>query len=51
MGETAKRAAVATLVVIAIVAAALALWKLKVVLALIFLGMTIAAACDPESNG
>jgi predicted PurR-regulated permease PerM len=47
LGETAKRAAVATLVVIAIVAAALALWKLKVVLALIFLGMTIAAAMRP----
>jgi predicted PurR-regulated permease PerM len=44
IGDTAKRAAVATLVVIAIVAAALALWKLKVILALVFLGITIAAA-------
>jgi predicted PurR-regulated permease PerM len=47
MGNTAKRAAVATLVVIAIVAAALALWKLRVILALIFLGITIAAAMRP----
>jgi predicted PurR-regulated permease PerM len=47
MKETAKRAAVATLVVIGIVAAALALWKLKLVIALIFLGMTIAAAMRP----
>src|SRR5919197_4921834 len=47
MGETAKRAAVATLVVIAMVAGALALWKLKVVIALVFLGITIAAAMRP----
>jgi predicted PurR-regulated permease PerM len=47
LGDTAKRAAVATLVVIAIVAAALALWKLKVILALVFLGVTIAAAMRP----
>jgi hypothetical protein len=44
IGDTAKRAAVATLVVIAVVAAALALWKLKLILALVFLGITIAAA-------
>ena len=47
MKETAKRAAVATLVVIALVAAALALWKLKLVLALVFLGIIIAAAMRP----
>src|SRR2546421_582479 len=47
MKETAKRAAVATLVVIALVVAALALWKLKVVLALVFLGIIIAAAMRP----
>jgi predicted PurR-regulated permease PerM len=47
VGDTAKRAAVATLVVIAIVATALALWKLKVIIALIFLGVTIAAAMRP----
>jgi predicted PurR-regulated permease PerM len=47
IGGTAKRAAISTLVVIAIVAAALALWKLKVIIALIFLGVTIAAAMRP----
>src|ERR671937_1396327 len=47
MKDTAKRAAVATLVVIGIVAVALALWKLRLVIALIFLGMTIAAAMRP----
>jgi predicted PurR-regulated permease PerM len=47
LGDTAKRAAVATLVVIAIVASALALWKLKVIIALVFLGVTIAAAMRP----
>ena len=51
MGETAKRTAVATLVVIAIVAAALALWKLKVVIALVFLGVIIAAAMRPGVEG
>src|SRR5437588_3201577 len=47
MKETAKRAAVATLIVIALVAVALALWKLKLVLALVFLGIIIAAAMRP----
>ena len=47
MKETAKRAAVATLVVLAIVAAALALWKLKLVIALLFLGFIVAAAMRP----
>jgi predicted PurR-regulated permease PerM len=47
MTETAKRTAVATLVVLAIVALALALWKLKLVIALIFLGVIIAAAMRP----
>ena len=47
MVGTAKRAAIATLVVIGIVVAALALWKLKVVLALVFLGVIIAAAIRP----
>jgi predicted PurR-regulated permease PerM len=45
--ETAKRVALATLVVIAIVAAALALWKLKLVIALVFLGFILAAAMRP----
>jgi predicted PurR-regulated permease PerM len=47
MGETAKRSAIATLVVLAIVATALALWKLKLVLALVFLGFIVAAAMRP----
>lgn len=44
MKQTAQRTALATLVVIALVAAALALWKIKLVIALVFLGMIIAAA-------
>jgi predicted PurR-regulated permease PerM len=47
MKETAKRAALATLVVITLVAAALALWKLKLVIALVFLGFILAAAMRP----
>jgi predicted PurR-regulated permease PerM len=47
MNETAKRVALATIVVIAIVASALALWKLKLVLALVFLGVILAAAMRP----
>ena len=47
MRETAKRTALATLVVIALVAVTLALWKLKLVIALIFLGFILAAAMRP----
>jgi predicted PurR-regulated permease PerM len=47
MAETARRTAVATLIVIGLVATALALWKLKLILALLFLGFTIAAAMRP----
>jgi predicted PurR-regulated permease PerM len=47
MGSTAKRAAVATLVAGGILVLALALWKVKVVIALFFLGMIIAAAMRP----
>jgi predicted PurR-regulated permease PerM len=47
MRETAKRTAVAALVVLGIVALALALWKLKLVIALIFLAVIIAAAMRP----
>ena len=47
MRETAKRAFVAALVVVAVVAAAIALWKLKLVIALLFLGFIIAAAMRP----
>ena len=47
MKETAKRAALGTLIVIALVAAALALWKLKLVIALVFLGFILAASMRP----
>jgi predicted PurR-regulated permease PerM len=47
MKETAQRVALSTLIVIAIVAAALALWKLKLVLALVFLAFILAAALRP----
>jgi predicted PurR-regulated permease PerM len=47
MTQTAKRAFIATLVVVATVAAALALWKLKLILALLFLGFIVAAAMRP----
>jgi predicted PurR-regulated permease PerM len=48
MREIAQRVALATLIVIAIVAAALALWKLKLVLALVFLAFILAAALRPS---
>jgi predicted PurR-regulated permease PerM len=47
VSEIAKRVALGTLIVIAIVAAALALWKLKLVIALVFLGFILAAAMRP----
>jgi len=47
MQDTARRALVATLVAVAVVAVALALWKLKLVIALVFLGFVIAAAMRP----
>jgi predicted PurR-regulated permease PerM len=47
MAGTARRAAIATLVAVAIVASALALWKLRLLLALIFLGFIVAAAMRP----
>ncbi|HEX5448921.1 MAG TPA: AI-2E family transporter [Gaiellaceae bacterium] len=47
MGYTARRAAVQTLVVIGLVALALALWKLRLVVGLIFAAMIIAAAIRP----
>ena len=47
MSTTAKRAATVTLVAGSIVVLALALWKIKVVIALIFLGVIIAAAMRP----
>ena len=47
MGTTARRAAVATLVALSVVVAALALWKIRVVIALLFSGFIIAAAMRP----
>ena len=45
---TARRAAIATIVVISIVVAALALWKLRVLIALMFIGFVIASAMRPS---
>jgi predicted PurR-regulated permease PerM len=45
--DTARRAFLATVVVLGVVVAALALWKLKLLLALLFLAFTIAAAMRP----
>jgi predicted PurR-regulated permease PerM len=47
MADSAKRVALSTLIVIAIVVGALALWKLKLVIALVFLGFIVAAAMRP----
>ena len=47
MPGTARRAAVATLVVLGILVLAIALWKLRVLLSLFFLGLVIAAAMRP----
>jgi predicted PurR-regulated permease PerM len=48
MDGTARKAATATLVALSIIVAALALWKLKVVIALLFLGIVIASAMRPS---
>ena len=48
MEETARKAFVASAIVLAVFAGALALWKLKILLALIFLAFTIAAAMRPS---
>ena len=47
MTDVARKAFVATLVAVAVIAVALALWKLKIVIALIFLGFIVAAAMRP----
>ncbi|HEX7582850.1 MAG TPA: AI-2E family transporter, partial [Gaiellaceae bacterium] len=47
MSSTAKRAAIVTLVALSIVVAALILWKIRVVIALFFLGIIVAAAMRP----
>jgi predicted PurR-regulated permease PerM len=48
MGSTARRAAVATLVAVSIVVLALALWKIRLVIALLLLGFVVAAAMRPS---
>jgi predicted PurR-regulated permease PerM len=47
MGDLARRAAVITLVAVSIIVGALALWKLRLVIALLFTAMIIAAAMRP----
>jgi predicted PurR-regulated permease PerM len=47
MADTARKAFVATLVAVLVVAAALAIWKLKVIISLVFLAMVVAAAVRP----
>jgi predicted PurR-regulated permease PerM len=51
MKQTAERAALATLVVGGIVVLALALWQLKLLLALLFLAFILAAAMRPTVDG
>jgi predicted PurR-regulated permease PerM len=48
MGTTARRTAIATLVAVSVVVGALALWKIRVVIALVFLGFIVAAAMRPS---
>jgi predicted PurR-regulated permease PerM len=45
--STARRALISTIVAVAVIVGALALWKLKLVIALFFLAMIIAAAMRP----
>ena len=47
MADTARRAFFATLVVVSVVVLVLALWKLKVLIALLFLAFIVAAAMRP----
>jgi predicted PurR-regulated permease PerM len=47
MRETARRALVASAIFVGVVALALALWKLKLLIALVFFGFIIAAAIRP----
>jgi predicted PurR-regulated permease PerM len=47
MAGTARKAFVSTLVVVGVLAFALALWKLKIVIALVFFGFVVAAAMRP----
>jgi predicted PurR-regulated permease PerM len=47
MRETARRAFLASLVVLGVIVMALALWKMRLLLALLFLAFTVAAAMRP----
>jgi predicted PurR-regulated permease PerM len=47
MRQTARRALVASTIFVAVVVLALALWKIKLILALLFFGLVIAAAMRP----
>jgi predicted PurR-regulated permease PerM len=51
MGDFAQRVFVATLVAVGVVVAVLALWKLKLLIALIFLAFILAAAMRPGVEG
>jgi predicted PurR-regulated permease PerM len=46
-GSTARRALISTVVAVAVIVGALALWKLKLVISLFFLAVIIAAAMRP----
>jgi predicted PurR-regulated permease PerM len=48
MAETARRAFVATLVSVSVIVLALVLWKIRLVLGLVFTGFIIAAAIRPS---
>jgi predicted PurR-regulated permease PerM len=47
MGETARRAFLITVIAVAVVVTALALWKLRLLIALLFLAFIVAAAMRP----
>jgi predicted PurR-regulated permease PerM len=47
VGQTARKAAVAALVVVGVVVLALALWKLRLVIGLLFAGFILSAAIRP----
>jgi predicted PurR-regulated permease PerM len=47
LGQAARRTAVITLVAVGIIVVALAVWKLRLVVALVFSGMILAAAMRP----
>ena len=48
MGGTARKAATSTVVALAIIVGALALWKIRLVIALLFLGFVIASSMRPS---